>query len=310
MKKTEEKLNKYSCEKCCFNTQDKNDYKRHLLTSKHKISTLSTKVSTNKTETNCVCGKKYKDRTGLWYHKKKCIVYTNVDKTNACKHISTYYNENQQINQPQFILSNQENSIETLINDKTKDEMIINLQQQLIEALNKPTTVNNNNTQNNQFNLQLYLNETCSNAINIDTLLKNIKVTIENVIEIGEIGYSKGIGNLIAKHIKGMNQLEKPIQTTDVKRGLSWIKNKNNEWIKDEDLTLANNFIFLVGDKYFREYADGITTIKEWKDTQSKIHDKVVESISQITKVIISDDKSKDYSKIHKTIAENTMVKK
>jgi hypothetical protein len=195
------------------------------------------------------------------------------------------------------------------MNNKTKDEMIINLQQQLIEALNKPTIVNNN-TQNNQFNLQVYLNETCSNAINIDTLLKNIKITIENIIEIGEIGYSKGIGNLIAKHIKGMNQIEKPIQTTDVKRGLSWIKNKNNEWIKDEDLTLANNFIFLVGDKYFREYANGITNITEWKDTQSKIHDKVVESISQITKVIISDDKTKDYSRIHKTIAESTMVKK
>jgi len=285
-----QKNSKYICEKCQFISDNKNDYRRHLTTSKHKNTTNTTNTTTIKTQNICICGKEYNDRAGLWRHKKKCQKSNEITGENV-------FNDK---------------SIESDVNTKLKikDEMIIELQKQLIDALNKPTTVNNTQNNNNQFNLQVYLNETCSNAINIDTLLKNIKVTIENVIEIGEIGYSKGIGNLIAKHIKGMNQIEKPIQTTDVKRGLSWIKNKNNEWIKDEDLTLANNFIFLVGDKYFREYADGIITIKEWKDTQSKIHDKVVESINQITKVIISDDKSKDYSKIHKTIAESTMVKK
>jgi len=292
-----QKNSKYICEKCQFVSSNKNDYRRHLLTSKHKLSTLSTDIEFFSTETNieddkhlCSCGKKYKDRTGLWHHKKKCTL-DNVSTINTLLENSPISETHHQE------LINEIKSLKTIVEELKSN------------GVNNHQTINNN-TQNNQFNLQVYLNETCSNAINIDTLLKNIKVTIENVIEIGEIGYSKGIGNLIAKHIKGMNQIEKPIQTTDVKRGLSWIKNKNNEWIKDEDLTLANNFIFLVGDKYFREYADGITTIKEWKDTQSKIHDKVVESINQITKVIISDDKNKDYSKIHKTIAENTMVKK
>ena len=46
--KTEEKLNKYSCEKCCFNTNDKNDFRRHLLTSKHKMETMETVKETEK----------------------------------------------------------------------------------------------------------------------------------------------------------------------------------------------------------------------------------------------------------------------
>jgi len=297
-KKTE-KTGKFFCEKCCFASNDKNDFNRHLQTAKHKKgSDIPFTVSSEKHKCS-FCEKIYNHSSGLYRHKKKCSI---TNDNNICETVS--------IVSDTPILSKQEAillcSHQDLINE-------IKELKSIVEELKSNGITNNqtiNNTQNNQFNLQLYLNETCSNAINIDTLLKNIKVTIENVIEIGEIGYSKGIGNLIAKHIKGMNQIEKPIQTTDVKRGLSWIKNKNNEWIKDEDLTLANNFIFLVGDKYFREYADGITTINEWKDTQSKIHDKVVESISQITKVIISDDKSKDYSKIHKTIAESTMVKK
>ena len=292
--KTEEKLNKYSCETCCFKTNDKNDFKRHLLTSKHINVTNVTKHVTEKTEYICDCGKEYNSRVGLWRHKKMC----NVNNEDAKK-------ENIEYN-----TSDKELLHKMIESNEAKNEIIIDLQKQLIESLNKPTNQTINNTQNNQFNLQVYLNETCSNAINIDTFLKNITVTIENVIEIGEVGYSKGISNLIAKHIKGMKQHEKPIQTTDVKRGLSWIKNKDNEWIKDEDMTLANNFIFLVSDKYFREYAHGMSTIKEWKDTQSKIHDKAILSMIQITTAIISDDKSNDYSKIHKTIAENTMIKK
>ena len=170
---------------------------------------------------------------------------------------------------------------------------------------------NNNNTQNNnQFNLQMYLDETCSNAMNIDTFLKNINVTIENVIEIGEIGYSKGIGNLIAKHINAMKQTDKPIQTTDVKRGLSWIKNKDNEWVKDEDLALGNNLILFVGDKYFRKYNVGYKTIEEWRDGQSRIHAKIIKSLHQIATTVSTDDRSGYYSKIHKIIAENTVIKK
>jgi hypothetical protein len=299
---------KFICEKCDYNTSRKSQYDRHVLTPKHQNVTNVTNNVTKKVPIlhECDCGKNYNSRVGLWRHKKTC----NVSKSNTKEsNVIVSDSVSMSVSEKELLYKMVEsNEVKNEI-IKNKDDMIIELQKQLIDALNKPTTVNNTQN-NNQFNLQMYLNETCSNAINIDTLLKNIKVTIENVIEIGEIGYSKGIGNLIAKHIKGMNQIEKPIQTTDMKRGLSWIKNKNNEWIKDEDLTLANNFIFLVGDKYFREYANGITSITEWKDTQSKIHDKVIESINQITKVIISDDKTKDYSKIHKAIAENTMVKK
>ena len=296
----------FFCEKCQFVSSNKKDYRRHLLTSKHKLSTLSTDIGVFSTETNieddkhlCTCGKKYKDRTGLWHHKKKCTL-DNAFTLNTC-------NDNESTTNT--LLEN------SLILPTPHQELINEIKElkTIVEELKSNGIHNNqtiNNTQNNQFNLQMYLNETCSNAMNIDTFLKNITVTIENVVEIGEIGYSKGIGNLIAKHINGMKQTDKPIQTTDVKRGLSWIKNKNNEWVKDENLALGNNLIFLVGDKYFRKYNDGYKTIAEWRDGQSKIHDKVIKSISEIASVVSTDDKSGYYSKIHKTIAESTIIKK
>ena len=65
---------KYFCEFCDYNSSNKKDYNRHLLTDKHKIMTNDDKKSQKNPlkEFACICGKKYKYRQGLSYHKKKC----------------------------------------------------------------------------------------------------------------------------------------------------------------------------------------------------------------------------------------------
>ena len=71
--KNSEKLCDYSCEKCDFNTSNKNDYNRHIKTKKH-ISNGLPSFSMEKTQKNsfiCECGKQYMDNSGLWRHKNK-----------------------------------------------------------------------------------------------------------------------------------------------------------------------------------------------------------------------------------------------
>jgi hypothetical protein len=60
----------FVCEKCDFKCCKKGDYTRHLATLKH----INQQVSTQKPSNNitCECGKQYKDRSGLWRHKKAC----------------------------------------------------------------------------------------------------------------------------------------------------------------------------------------------------------------------------------------------
>jgi len=113
------------------------------LTLKHQNTTNTTITTTKKSPNVCMCGKEYNDRAGLWRHKKKCNITEDITK--KCNNVEN--------------ISEKELLHKMIESNEIKNEMIINLQQQLIEALNKPTTVNNNNnTQNNQFNLQLYLN--------------------------------------------------------------------------------------------------------------------------------------------------------
>ena len=54
----------YNCEKCQFYTTNKNDYKRHISTAKHKINNgILNKTQSHDCE---ICNKSFNDRSGLW----------------------------------------------------------------------------------------------------------------------------------------------------------------------------------------------------------------------------------------------------
>ena len=68
----------FICENCDFKSSNKKDYKRHLDTAKHKKQHLTTEEQQKNLE--CICGKKYKERTALYRHKKKCTYKTPEEK--------------------------------------------------------------------------------------------------------------------------------------------------------------------------------------------------------------------------------------
>ena len=67
----------YNCNACDFNSSNKKDYNRHMLTAKHLRIINNTNFTPG--EYQCVCGKKYVDNSGLWRHKKKCNTDINFD---------------------------------------------------------------------------------------------------------------------------------------------------------------------------------------------------------------------------------------
>ena len=88
----------FSCTVCDFNASRQSQYERHLLTRKHILATNSNKkVPKNAEEPlSCHCGKSYKDRTGLWRHKKKCNqlqVVNDNDMLKSLKIIQEQQNE-------------------------------------------------------------------------------------------------------------------------------------------------------------------------------------------------------------------------
>ena len=65
---------KYECIHCNYNTRNKADFDKHLLTEKHKRGGEQ-KIRI------CHCGKSYKYQSGLSRHKKNCNQYNPIYTT-------------------------------------------------------------------------------------------------------------------------------------------------------------------------------------------------------------------------------------
>jgi hypothetical protein len=204
---------KYYCEKCDYGTSKKSSYNDHILTSKHKKSTFSNeKLPKTCSELICEnCEKKYKDKSGLWRHKKKCF-------------------KKEEIKEEKEIDISDKNLILTLIQQNN------DLQKQMLDIIKNGTINNTNgiiNSNNKTFNLQVFLNETCKDAMNIMDFVDSIKIQLSDIESIGELGYVNGMSNLIIKHLNALDENMRPVHCSDPKRDSLYVKDKN-VWEKED----------------------------------------------------------------------------
>ena len=113
------------------------------------------------------------------------------------------------------------------------------LQQCLIE-MSKQTTSNINNNANNSynnnktFNLQVFLNETCKDAMNIKDFVDSVQLELSDLEKVGKSGYIEGISSIIIKNLNALEMEKRPIHCTDNKREVIYIKDED-KWEKEED---------------------------------------------------------------------------
>jgi hypothetical protein len=220
----------YPCEKCKFITHNKKDFERHLLTRKHTFETNETNMKQNnpkKTQNNIfncdLCSVAFTSRTTLWRHKKCCII--NENKPNNTDDTSVIV---------QLIKQNDE--FKTLLLEQNKT--IVETHSQLFEmcknGIIQNNTINQVNSHNKTFNLQVFLNEDCKDAMNISDFMSSIQLQLEELVSVGKLGFVEGISNIIIKNLKALDIHKRPLHCTDLKRETVYIKD-NGVWVKDDE---------------------------------------------------------------------------
>ena len=178
----------FLCEKCDFKCNKNSNYKKHLLTIKHNIRTFRTeKMPKNANLFSCPCGKSYKSRSSLWYHKKKC---SNINES-----ITVQENIEDKPSMMDIIIQNKE-IMNALILQNEQLMKQNKEQSDTIKELIPKIGNNNNNTIHNQFNIQNFLNEDCKDAINFSDFINNLQVSFEDLENQAQIGYINGISKL------------------------------------------------------------------------------------------------------------------
>ena len=284
----------YCCIICDFNTSKLTDYNRHIETKKHIRNTTATNGNKKLDTHTCQnCGKEYIDRTGLWRHKQKCNIESNII-------IST----NEPTDKEIILKILKQNSELIKENSELRSEHT-DIKELILEIVKNGTHNNNTthtNSHNKAFNLNFFLNETCKNAMNITDFVDSIKLQLSDLMSVGELGYVEGISNIIVKNLNNLDQTIRPIHCTDKKRETMYVKDED-KWEKDEEKKKLNTVVNKVTNKNIRLLPQFREKYPEYRNSSSHISDTYDKTVIEV----MSGDNDNN-NKIIKNISKNTTI--
>jgi hypothetical protein len=283
---------RFYCEDCHYGTSKKSSFKNHCESKRHKSKGLSTnfndimpKLCSDDFECEN-CERLFKDRSGLWKHKKKCFVEM-IDG----------------------------------ISIKDKDALVMHLLKQNSDLQNKiiemasversiVTHTNSHNTTNKTFNLNLFLNETCKNAMNITDFVSSIQVNLDDLENTGRQGYIEGISNIFLKKLKNLEQHMRPLHCSDLKREVFYIK-ENDKWEKEtEEKPILTKAIKNIANKNIKQIKTWRDKYPECTDAESKKNNLYLKIVSNSMNGLTEEEGVKNIEKIISNVAKEVTIDK
>ena len=281
------------CEQCNFITKNKADYVRHCNTNKHllRCNNFYGLMDNKKTQKNalpwtCECGKKYKFQSGLCKHKNNCKFF-NLKSDLSCNYNNDCKEENNDKEYKELI-------IKLLEENKEFKSVLIDQQKQIGDLLpklgNNNVTNHINNNVNNHVNVNIFLKESCKDALNIDDFINTIDLTPDQLNFAKNKGLSEGISKVFIDNINKLSLYDRPLHCTDIKRETLYVKD-NNIWEEDNDKSKLKKAIKDMSIKHFKKLQQWTQENPDFKNIDTKKDDfvKMLTAVSQDTSSL--DDK-------------------
>jgi hypothetical protein len=226
------------------------------------------------------CDKQYIARNSLWYHEKRCKQH----------HVA----------------------LQLQLQNKTKDEVIDRLlkdNSEMMKLLKEivprigPTTMIMNNTTHNKFNINVFLNEHCKDALNISDFVNSIKITMHDLKLTEERGIVESISNVLVQGLNDMDICKRPIHCTDLKRDILYVK-ENEQWERDET---QEHLRKSVNDIAYKQ----ILSVENWKNTLPNLNcdDSLqLQYNTLLMKTLADTTGEKDVKKIVKSVCKHVYL--
>ena len=289
-KRVKNEQQKFYCEKCDYECRSKYNFNRHLYTTKHKMKQNETNVKRKRAKTSSptyyrceACSYSCKSRTTLWRHKK-----THAKRANKVKNTT------------------QDKSAFELMRECV-DAMTANhkILCELAATNQKITNMNYSNT--NNISIHMFLNEHCSNAINLTDFMNNMKLSLEDLEYSGKHGYVKGISNILVKNLADVGPTERPIHCSDTKRLQFYVKDED-KWERDKDHKRIDRSIDNIGMMQLKHLKEWICKNPDYESDQTKL-----EEYHRMVRGLMggcdSEEQKRNKNKIIKHVSDKVYVK-
>ena len=286
---------KFLCNFCDYKCSRSSDWNRHLMTGKHKKRTKEDKKARNEnTEKNsiftCECGKYYKHRQGLWKHIKKCSV------------------KNQNKNQFPNSQLTEKNIMDIISQNQEFKQLLIEQNNKIMDLASKNNTTINNTT--NTFNLQMFLNVQCKDALNIMDFVKSLDLKVKDLENMEKLGYSDGISNILINGLQDLDIKKRPIHCSDLKRETFYIKDQDTWEKENEERNKLKLAIKTIASKNIKQIPLWQKENPDCFDSSSKKNDQYLRIISNAMSGSTVEETQKNYDKIISKVAREVVIQK
>jgi len=338
-----ENANKFVCVGCDFKCCKQSNYNTHLLTHKHQKIMGNNQTECQPSSTISIicpdCNKKYSHLSGLCRHRKTCVsvkqnmsepVFNNLLETKSSDEFSPDENIKISSTDLQNIIT------ETQFCKKMMVELIKtnnNLQEQILEMMKKSQThtpetaiaptpatapssigvatngdhnTNTINSNNNTFNMNMFLNEQCKDAMNMKDFVNSIQLNLTDLENVERDGYVKGMSNILINNLQKTDVYKRPVHCSDVKRDTLYVK-ENNEWARDgPDHPKMVNAVLAVEHK-------NVALVSEWAKANPRCmnsNTRENERYMKLSKAATDGEKEGNIAKVIKRVAKNVAIDK
>lgn len=298
---------KFECIGCDYRCSKLSIFNKHLSTNKHKMferNNSHENASAVATERNCL------SQNGTF---PKCSENPLTNYMDVIRQLlgqnSELLNQNNELKN--FIVEQageHKNFVIEQANEHKKEtlEIVNRVIDNVKPVTNTNNTINGNVNNNQKFNINVYLNEQCKDAINFSDFVKNIEVSREDLENNAQLGFVGGFSKILIEHLKQLDRSERPIHCTDVKRETMYIKD-DDKWNKEEDSTKLNQAIQEVTRKSMRTLLDWKEENPDYKDNDSEFSNRCIVIQQQS---MAAHNRDTYYPKVIHAIARETMVDK
>jgi hypothetical protein len=301
----------FYCDACNVACAFKSDYDRHISSQRH--AKREKQKAKNLADTQCECGKRYKFASSLSFHRKTCAKVQQQQQQQQQQQMQLIVHDTQATAAtaatPSSELSEFKDMVMTMLQDNRNactaycavvDNMSAIIKDMIPRLGNGNVITNTNN--NTQFNLNMFLNEDCKDAVKLSDFVKTLNITLQDLEYTKTKGIVEGVGSIIANNLRGMDIHKRPIHCTDAKRETMYVK--GDEWIKDEGHAHLRRFIYLTSCYQTRVIQDWMNAHPGW-EVRDAMHTEYQNICKELYKNIEHDDSA--HKKIIKTFIKDVV---